>query len=374
MASPHMNLNNSRSILILCLIVAPTLRVQAQTPTGVGAIVGTVIDSSTSLPVEGAIAYVAMSGIGTSTDTAGRFFLPLVPGGVREIVVSRVGYRRVVLNTTVTSGDTTRLAITLAGVPVPVPGGEVTAESPGTIPSAPLFFPDGGDRAWCAYGSETEVPVGILYTEKLLFFYHLDTVRSDEEEYVRLWLLVYNGSEDTLEFDAPVQIRLDVSRGGRSYRDVKPDWTAPSTSVTPAASATPSPPEPALDDIAPPRNLPVERTLYVLASQSQLFIDEADRFDRMGGGPFLGWLNPKDHPHGVSPRHLRDVYDRCLHDGRLKRYRFAPGTGVDGRVVYPMPGFGSLEENGTAHGLLSLRFDVHISTPTSEERIVFSMH
>jgi hypothetical protein len=340
---------------------------QATRPAAV--ITGLVVDSSTAGPVVGAIAFIARNGIGSSTGADGRFVLPRVPPGEYDLVVSRVGYRRVVLRIAPGGSDTIALIVRLVPAPLEVGGVEVTAEAGNAPDGAPIFLPDGGKNSWCAYASETEVPVGILFTETALYFYHLDTAVIGSERYIRFWLLIFNGSEEPISFDADRDIRLDLDFEGRRYRSVKPDREL--------ASAARNGKNPRLLSA----NLPVERTLNVMASQSQFFIDDAFRFDLVAsstGGypptPWLGWLNPPEQPAGVNPRHLMDVYDKCEHDGVLRRYTIAQGSGVDGTVWYPMPGFDRTGPGRVPGAGLPSMCEFTLTTPTGEERIVFSMH
>lgn len=336
---------------------------EAQPPPAYGSITGRILDSTTSLPVEGAIAFITLTGIGASPGADGRFTLSRVPSGEHVLIVSRVGYHRAVIRVQVEGGGTLNLDVRLAAHPVIAGEAEVIADAPGLPSPPPLYFPDGGEKSWCAYGSETEVPVGILYTEKLLLIYHLDTVREDDGSFIRFWMLVYNGSDDTVEFDAQDNVSLDVTIGSRRYTEVKPVRSS-GREADLAESASPR------------RNIRVERTLYVMAAQSQIFLEAAKRFDRLGGGAWIARFSPEppDHAHGIHPRHLREVYDRCVHTGRLDRYRIAPDAGVDGTIRYPMPGFAPGPAGRSRDSGDRARFEFTVMTPTSEERIVFSMH
>lgn len=357
------------SLTVFSIIVALCANPQGLAQGAPGIVTGLVVDSSTSEPVAGAIAFIAGTGIGASTGADGRFVLPPVPAGGYDLVLSRVGYRRAVLRIAPGASDTVTLNVSLVPAPPEVGGVEITAGGGPTPAAAPLFLPDGGERSWCAYASETEAPIGILFTEKALYFYHLDTAMIDGERYIRFWLLVYNGSEEPISFDADRDIRLDLEIGGRRYRSVKPDRERARAAREGRDSSLLS------------ANLPVERTLHVMSSQSRFFIDDAFRFDLDASGtgglppyPWLGWLAPPEQPAGVNPRHLLDVYEQCDHDGALRSYTIAPAGGVDGTVWYPTPGFDRTGVGNPPGSGLPDRCEFTLRTPTGEERIVFTMH
>ncbi|HLF15605.1 MAG TPA: carboxypeptidase-like regulatory domain-containing protein [Bacteroidota bacterium] len=333
-----------------------------------GVITGVVIDSSTSEPLDNAIVYIPNSGIGTSTGADGSFMLPRLSGGEYDIIVSRVGYLREKLHLSLGEDDSLTLVIPLTARPVRAPGIEVFSGPETVSASAPLFFPDGGEKSWCAYGSETEIPIGILFAGKSMYMYALETAMEGGEKDIRFWLLVYNGSEDTLTFDAGRDIRLDMKAGGKTYHNVRPNLPAGSTGDE-TGSIT-----------AGMQFPPAERTLGVMAAQSTFFIDAAFRFDlaaaTFGAAPFpwLGWLNPQEHPAGVNPRHLKDVYDKCTHGGTLGRYRIFPAGGVDGVLRFPLPGFHAVESAMAMGEAYTYTYVFVLQTPSGEERIVFTAH
>ncbi len=347
------------SIFLLLPATSERLRAQQQTH---GVITGRIYDSSTSEPLDDAIIFIPMSGIGTSTASGGMFTLRRLPPGDYDLVVSRVGFHREKLHVTLEEGDTLDLEISLTPRPVQSPGVEVRAESEGGSTGQPLFFPDGGEKSWCAYGSETEIPVGILFAGKSMYMYALETTPIGKEKFLRLWLLIYNGSEDTVIFDAGNDIRLDIKSGGKVYNNVRPDTSAftldQDVGITPG-NLTPH---------------PAERTLSIIAAQSTLFKAAADRFDIMGGGPFLGVLAPPEHPAGVNPRHLKELYDKCMHSGTLGRYRIFPASGVDGFIRFPFPGFHATGSDTVTGGEYAYTYEFVLQTPSGEERIVFTAH
>ena len=245
-------------VIILVVFTAPEAQSQ---PHNRGVITGTIKDSSDGQPVENAVIFIPHSGIGTSSGRDGRFALPALPGGDYKIIVSRVGYFRTQLQLTVDDADSLRLNIFMTARPVQTSGIDIEGEAvPGPV-GPPVFFPKGGERSWCAYGSETEIPVGILFTEKAMYMFALDTTLFGGEKYIRLWLLIYNGSTDTLVFDAKRDIRLNITGGKKIYENVRTD---PAWFDTIALSGM------AARNFRPRA---VERTLKVMSTQSTLFID-----------------------------------------------------------------------------------------------------
>ncbi len=327
-----------------------------------GVITGLVYDSSSRQPIEDAIVFIPNSGLGTSTVPGGRFTLQRLFPGEYDLVVSRIGYRPRTFHLSLGASDTLTLEVPLAPRPVQAPGVEVQAEAEGLPGGRPLFFPDGGDQSWCAYGSETEVPVGILFAGEVMYMYVLESTPVCEERCVSLWLLVYNASGDTITFDAGRDVRLDMRSGGRAYHDVRPD---PPSSGPDGGTGS---------DLTDVPFLPAERTLNVMAGQSTFFIDAAFRFDLEGGGPWLGWLAPPERPAGVNPRHLKEIYDKCAHAGILGQYRIFPASGVDGSIRFPFPGFDTAESGNNVGEEFTFTYEFTLRTPSGDKRIVFSAH
>ncbi|NNF26991.1 MAG: PEGA domain-containing protein, partial [Gemmatimonadetes bacterium] len=90
------------------LALAPA--VSAQT----GTIVGTARDGGSQRPLESAQVYIQGAGIGTLTNSSGRFLLVNVPVGEHTIVAELVGYRSASETVTVTAGGTTQADLSLS--------------------------------------------------------------------------------------------------------------------------------------------------------------------------------------------------------------------------------------------------------------------
>lgn len=348
--------------ICIILVIATASVMLSQPQQSAGVISGIVIDSSTSEPLENVIVFIPNSGIGTSTGADGGFTLPRLPPGDYDLIVSRVGFHRGKLHLSLGKDDSPTIVLPLTAHPVRAPGVEVYAGAEIGPEAAPLFFPDGGENSWCAYGSETEIPVGILFAGRTMYMYALETSKINGEEFVGLWLLVYNGSEDTMIFDAGQDLRLDITAVGRTYHNVRSEsLTARTGDGTDSAMVS-------------VQFRPVERTFGVMAAQSTLFLAVNDRFDRAGGGPFLGKFAPPERPAGINPRHLKGIYDKCTHDGILRQYRIYPASGVDGIIRFPLPGFDSVESERPGGRDYSYSYEFVLRTPSGQERIVFTAH
>ena len=84
--------------------------VEAQT----GTIVGTVTDAASARALESAQVYIEGVGIGTLTNSSGRFLLVNVPAGDHTVVVELVGYRSSSQSVTVSAGGTAQVDFAIA--------------------------------------------------------------------------------------------------------------------------------------------------------------------------------------------------------------------------------------------------------------------
>jgi TonB-linked SusC/RagA family outer membrane protein len=98
---------------------------------GTGTITGSVIDQSTQQPLSGVQIFVANTQLGSLTDAQGRYLIPNVPAGAREVRANLIGYSRGVQQVTVAAGASVTVnfaleqsAIELAGVIVTATGEE----------------------------------------------------------------------------------------------------------------------------------------------------------------------------------------------------------------------------------------------------------
>lgn len=84
-------------VLVLGFGSWTTVPVVAQS--GVVTLTGTVVDTTTGLPLAGVHVFIASSMIGTATDNAGHFHLDHVPEGAHRLYVSMLGYEPVATDT-----------------------------------------------------------------------------------------------------------------------------------------------------------------------------------------------------------------------------------------------------------------------------------
>ncbi len=101
-------------------VAAPARAAQApatsgQPPAATGRVTGTVTDSASGAPVEGAQVRVTGTSLGTLTNAQGRFVLPAVPARTVALTVRRIGYaERARGGVVVTAGGTTTADVALA--------------------------------------------------------------------------------------------------------------------------------------------------------------------------------------------------------------------------------------------------------------------
>jgi hypothetical protein len=98
--------------IVLSLTTLPAAR--AQEPRAMGAIDGRVTDAGTGEPLPGARVVATGTASEASTDRDGRFVLAAVPAGDRTVVVSYLGRKDQIVDTTVTAGGVRHLEVTLA--------------------------------------------------------------------------------------------------------------------------------------------------------------------------------------------------------------------------------------------------------------------
>jgi hypothetical protein len=71
-----------------------------------GSITGQVVDQATQRPLQGAQVIIAGTTLGTITNAQGRFLIPNVPTGTREVRVSLIGYQAPPQTVTLAAGQT----------------------------------------------------------------------------------------------------------------------------------------------------------------------------------------------------------------------------------------------------------------------------
>jgi TonB-linked SusC/RagA family outer membrane protein len=133
------------SAWLLVLLALPAA-LQAQER---GTITGTVVDATTQRPLAGVQVTVVGTQLGTLTNQQGRFLIPNVPAGTREVRATLIGYTQGAATVTVAAGETATANMQLRESAVAIEGVVVTAtgetqrirergNAVGTIPVAEL--------------------------------------------------------------------------------------------------------------------------------------------------------------------------------------------------------------------------------------------
>lgn len=89
--SPHTPVFRTQTVLVLLLLLLAAPCGIAQ-PLGLSTLRGTVVDSTTGEPLEGAHVFIASSMLGTTTDARGTFVLPDVLPGTHHLYASMLGF------------------------------------------------------------------------------------------------------------------------------------------------------------------------------------------------------------------------------------------------------------------------------------------
>ena len=97
---------NRRRWLLLALVIGAIGCAAAQDTGSGAAIRGRILDQLTGAPVENVNIYVAGTTLGAGTSPDGTFLVAKVPAGKCELVVSRVGYERMVVRLTIARAET----------------------------------------------------------------------------------------------------------------------------------------------------------------------------------------------------------------------------------------------------------------------------
>jgi TonB-dependent starch-binding outer membrane protein SusC len=94
-----------------------------------GTVVGTVVDAATMQPIVGAQITVVGTQVGTVTNQQGRFVIPNIAAGTREIRATRIGFSEGRQTVTVAAGETATVDFQLREMAVPLEG--IVATAPG---------------------------------------------------------------------------------------------------------------------------------------------------------------------------------------------------------------------------------------------------
>ena len=111
----------------ICLMLIPALLPAQQKR---ASITGVIVDRQTKSPLFYAEVFLANTTIGTTTDTYGRFTVKNVPAGTHQLVVSMIGYERIVREIRVTEPDEYNFTFSLEPKAIETKGLTVSARYP----------------------------------------------------------------------------------------------------------------------------------------------------------------------------------------------------------------------------------------------------
>jgi len=326
---------------------------------------GTVRDSSTGLPLENGIVFIEHSTLGTSLAKDGTFRLSHVPRNQCVIVISKVGYASRRISVAVPArDDSASYSFLLRPDPLALAEVEVSAAKP--LPSATtrMLYPESdGSDAYCVFGAETSMPIGILFGDSLVYMYAFEQCVIDSEKYLHLWLLVSNHSRRIVQFDGPRGVELSMSSTNRTYGNISPTAADKLHSGGLKQTAEES-----------PFLTKIRTSASASGNERQFYIDNIFRFDLAAGRPWLGWNAPDEVQGGISPVSLYDTYSSSHHEGLLKRYNISPGSSVSGSLLFPFPGMNWKSTTSTSESGLVYRYDISIRTSIGKSSIAFNAH
>jgi hypothetical protein len=286
---------------------------------------GIVSDSASGAPIQDAIVYFASSTIGVSTGQDGEFrFSGLRPGSY-TLVISRVGYATRTVPITTIGRDSLHLRIELAPREAMVGEVNILGDRIDRPDLPPIhLFPGDGEHAFCAYGPETSRPIGILFVGQTIYMYSLEPTVVDSSKFLRLWLLVYNGSDSVLAFHGGRDLSLRVHKPGMDEVEVAPQLLDVSL---------PEAQDSILRRIA---SETIGKTMKIMGTQREIIAEAIRRFEG-GKNAWIGRAAPPERIGGVNPGHLWNVYRESLAAGILRTYSIYPHNGVHGFVFFPFP-------------------------------------
>jgi hypothetical protein len=336
------------------------------------AVRGTIIDSETGHPLDNAIVFLANTPIGTSSANDGTFRIAYVPVGDYQMVISRVGYSREVINLDVAKPESLYYEIKLKPQPVRTAGVEVYGERPAELkPNPTLFLPKESPGTYCIYGAANTLPVGIFFSDSAFYMYSLDTAIIDSEKYVRIWLLYQNLSQTPYDLDPQRYVRLHMKGKKYSYKSLIADQPSEIHEKVKNEDAT-----------------------KMVSSTIGKELQAGAEKDRMIKGGILKFLLGNTAPDRVDPFRTKfevirelskatgktsggtlfQIYSLSQNDGVLQRHLVYPNNGVHGYVYFPFPG---LNWKATASGFpeaVEYVYTIEIVTQNGSKDIEFEPH
>jgi hypothetical protein len=351
-------------LLLLIATILPSGLVGQTKPSGI--IVGKIFDRETGNPLDNAIIFLVNTPIGTSSEGDGTFRISFVPSGVYQMVASRVGYDREVMNLEMTKPESLYFEIKLQPKPFRTKEVEVVGKRPeGIEPRQYTFYPKESPNTYCIYSAGSSMPIGIFFSDSALYMYALDTAIVDSDKYIRLWMLYKNLSSLPYDFN-PIRCTILHMHGKKdSFRDIYPE--PPSVMLGKVNK------ESAVSKIA----ADVENILKRLAVvQTRSVFDEVI-FDRWGHQSMrIPHMHGRFRPstEGSLSADLYSIFTLSVNDGILKRYTVYPENSVSGYIFFPFPG---LQWKITASGFPEATeyvYTIEIITQSGSKSIEFEPH
>jgi hypothetical protein len=329
-------------------------------------VTGTIIDSETNNPLENAIVFLANTPIGTSSANDGTFRIAYVPVGDYQMVISRVGYERELVNLDMTKPESLYFEIKLQPKPVRTKEVEVVGKRPGgMMPESYTFFPKESPNTYCVYGAGSSTPIGIFFSDSAFYMYALDTAIVDSEKYIRLWLLYKNLSQTPYDLDPMKCAKLHMHGKLYSYKEILP---ASSSKMLVSLDN---------ENLKKEANERIGKILSAFATIQTSSADLEEYFIRWAPNPgAFAWVHGKFGPStkGSLSADLDTIFSTSLNSGVLRKYEIYPNNSVHGYIYFPFPG---LNWKATASGFpeaAEYAYTIEIITQNGSKLIEFVPH
>jgi hypothetical protein len=281
------------------------------------------------------------------------------------MVISKVGYASRRISVSISEKDDSAwYSILLRPQPLALEEVVVSASHPSTSTTINTLYPETDKSdAYCAYGAETSIPIGILFGDSLVYMYAFEQCAVDSEQYLHLWLLISNRSRRVVDFDALRDVELSVNGKNRFYGNILPTAAdkIPADGVKQSAEGSPF-------------LIRIQASFSASSKEREFYIDNILRFDLKAGRPWLGWNAPDEVQGGINPASLHDIYANSQHVGILGRYNIYPGNAISGSIFMPFPGMRWKSSMNSLESGVEYRYVFSIRTSIGKTSIAFSAH
>jgi len=337
-------------------------------------VTGKISDAETGNPLENVIVFLTQTPFGSSSGKDGKFRIANVPNGDYEMIISRVGYERQIITLQISKPESLYYEIKLRPQPVRTGEVEVLAERPDAMkPNLNLFFPEAKDDAYCLYGSDASLPIGILFTDSAFYMYALETANVDSEKYIKLWLLYKNLSEQPYELNPMTCIRLHVLGKDRSYNHIQPEPLSTMSNFVTKEKAVKEIYERIGETFQTLLLFQILIRPGILRSGGGVPIDAKQGTNAdMSGKMQIQWNFEKDPVlMGTSTEFLSTIFSASINDGILDRHIVYPNNSVNGYVYFPFPGLNWKTTETWIYDAAKYEYELEIITPNGSRKIAF---